>query len=39
MICTCGLLGPVVGQYNIDSCLDSQKNLRAFESQRFAGDC
>ena len=28
MICTCGLLGPVVGQYNIiDSCLDSQKGL------------
>ena len=25
MICTCGLLGPVVGQYNIASCLDSQK--------------
>ncbi len=25
MICTCGLLGPVVGQYNIDSCLDSHK--------------
>ena len=31
MICTCGLLGPVVGQYNIiDSCLDSPK-LRVSE--------
>ncbi len=33
MICTCGLLAPVVGRS-----LDSQ-NLRTFESQRFAGDC